>query len=250
MARGPGLVLFDLNDTLVDHTGTVRRTLLALRNEFPLLDGISTTSLTRRYNTLLAEAHPAIVRGELDAASARVARFARLLSEFGRTTPADTVARLAGRYREVYQASRRRLPGALGLLRSLSKSCTVGVLTNNRRSEQVETLTTFGLWPHVDFLITSEETGVPKPDPRAFKIAVRRADGSSATSLMVGDSWDDDVRGALRAGLRAVWLNRFGAPSPPPDPRVEVLESFVPVATTVRRMQHHLASRPPAARRT
>jgi FMN phosphatase YigB (HAD superfamily) len=49
---------------------------------------------------------------------------------------------------------------------------------------------------------------------------------------MIGDSWANDVEGARSAGIRAVWFNRDGRPSP--DPAVPVLRSLEISPETLR----------------
>jgi putative hydrolase of the HAD superfamily len=44
-----------------------------------------------------------------------------------------------------------------------------------------------------------------------------------ADAVMVGDSLDRDIHGALAAGLGAVWLNRSGAEAPAGITRVSTL---------------------------
>jgi len=41
---------------------------------------------------------------------------------------------------------------------------------------------------------------------------------------MIGDAWETDIAGARAAGIRPVWFNRFGAPSP--DPSVTEVHSL------------------------
>ena len=70
----------------------------------------------------------------------------------------------------------------------------------------------------------SAETGALKPEPGAFE-AVQRGLGLFPGELaMVGDSWNDDVQGALNAGWTALWLNREGRPRPDHPPDAELLE--------------------------
>jgi putative hydrolase of the HAD superfamily len=52
---------------------------------------------------------------------------------------------------------------------------------------------------------------------------------------MVGDAWATDIEGARAAGVRPIWLNRFGVTSPDPavqeigrlDPIEEVMELII-----------------------
>jgi putative hydrolase of the HAD superfamily len=56
-------------------------------------------------------------------------------------------------------------------------------------------------------IIISEEVGVNKPDSAIFKHAVTHAQTEVHTSLMIGDSLEADVRGALAFGMDAIYFN-------------------------------------------
>jgi putative hydrolase of the HAD superfamily len=68
-----------------------------------------------------------------------------------------------------------------------------------------------GLGEIFRFVVFSQDDGVEKPAPKLFDIAVDKAGCSIHELLHVGDSLDNDVAGATRAGIRCVWLNRIGA---------------------------------------
>ena len=58
------------------------------------------------------------------------------------------------------------------------------------------------------FVVFSQHRGVEKPDPRIFVIALEQAGCVAEEFLHVGDSLENDVKGATDAGIRSVWLNR------------------------------------------
>jgi putative hydrolase of the HAD superfamily len=89
-----------------------------------------------------------------------------------------------------------------------------------------------GLTSLVEALVTSEEVGVQKPDPKIFQTALDRVGVAAPDAAMVGDAWATDIEGARRAGVRPVWLNRFGDVSP--DPSVSELRSFEPLAEALQ----------------
>ena len=53
--------------------------------------------------------------------------------------------------------------------------------------------------------------GARKPERALFDAALQAAGRPASEAVHVGDSPDNDVAGALRAGLRAVLLRRAGA---------------------------------------
>jgi HAD superfamily hydrolase (TIGR01493 family) len=80
----------------------------------------------------------------------------------------------------------------------------------------------------------SAETGFLKPEPGAFEHVQKRLGLFPGQLAMVGDSWNDDVQGALAAGWTVLWLNREGRPRPDHDPEADLVEirdlSAVPAA--------------------
>ncbi|MGF1450146.1 MAG: HAD-IA family hydrolase [Opitutales bacterium] len=100
----------------------------------------------------------------------------------------------------------RPLPGAGEVLERLrARGFKLAVLSN--WDERLHPLLKQLRWArHFDFIGISSEIGWSKPAPEAFQAV---ADGLAlppAVILHVGDSLGSDVRGAQRAGLRAVWL--------------------------------------------
>jgi len=70
----------------------------------------------------------------------------------------------------------------------------------------------------------SAETGFLKPQRGAFEAVQKKMNLFPGQLAMVGDSWNDDVQGALKAGWTVLWLNREGRPRPDLDPEAEFVE--------------------------
>lgn len=107
------------------------------------------------------------------------------------------------------------------------RGLTIGLISNTQRC-----LASFQSHFALDGLfrvtISSAEHGFMKPHPSIFEAALERADVHVAEALMVGDSLDHDIEGALRIGMRAVLVSRSGVvPSGRPD---------VPVISTLREL--------------
>ena len=240
------LVLFDLDDTLFDHTASVHDALGGLRTRFAPLQRRSLRALVVDYGRYLEEIHPAIVRGEVDPDRARRERFARLFASCDARPTKAQIGRLTRMYQSLYRVHRRTVPGAKGVLLEIRREAMVGVLSNNRRDEQLEKMSALRLGRLVDFLVTSEELHWEKPDPRAFRAAARLGGVEPAATTMVGDSWSTDVAGALRAGLSAVWLNRRGEPMPRGYHAVEI-RGFRPVKSAASVILSAAGGGPPDA---
>ena len=86
----------------------------------------------------------------------------------------------------------------------------VGLVSNTNRDLD-EVLEVFDLGELVDGTVTSSQVGLFKPAPEIFAAALAGVGAAAGEAVMVGDSYGDDVAGALAAGLAgAVLLDRAG----------------------------------------
>ena len=99
------------------------------------------------------------------------------------------------------------------------------VVVSNWDHSLHERLEETGLAPLLDAAVASAEVGHAKPERAIFEHALALAGADPAGALHAGDSPDEDVGGALAAGLRAVLVVRDGGP--PPAAGVPVIRSLV-----------------------
>ena len=85
---------------------------------------------------------------------------------------------------------------------------TIGLVTN-MDSEMRSLCKKLGLGPYLDFVITSGEVGVDKPQPQIFLEALKRAGVEAEEALHVGDQYNIDATGAMAVGINALLLDRF-----------------------------------------
>ena len=226
-------VLFDLDDTLFDHRICARTALTTLYEAYDAFRNRPFADVERLHASFLEALHVRVTSGELPLEQARRERFRRLFAAVGVTPGDDVVAEAAETYRGGYMKIRRAIAGAAGLLAAVSHRCQVGIVSNNLLEEQQGKLRQCGLDRFIDELVVSEETGMSKPDPRIFQIALDRLGRRADEVVMVGDSWAADVLGARAAGIRAIWFNPDCAPSPEPEAGVVELHALEPVDAAV-----------------
>ena len=102
--------------------------------------------------------------------------------------------------------------GAHAVLDALAAAgIATGIITNGFSFLQKRKAQAHGLTERVRFVLTSEDAGAHKPDPRIFRRALDEIGIDAHDCWHVGDHRDNDVAGALDAGLGAVWF----APAPP-----------------------------------
>jgi HAD superfamily hydrolase (TIGR01549 family) len=227
-------VLFDLDDTLFDHTATSRAALRATTCELPFFATVDFEPFYQYYSDLLEELHLRVLAGTCSYAEARRLRFEGLLARYQPAAGPAAAERLADAYYVQYPQQRQPVPGALALLQALRPHYRIGIITNNRTAEQADKLRFLGMTELVDALITSEDVGVPKPDPRIFRAALQQLGAQPEETVLVGDNWVADVLGARAVGIRPLWLNRIDTPRPLAD--VAEITSLEPLAEVLAKI--------------
>ena len=222
------LVLFDLDDTLFDHQHSRRCGLLALQHTYPSLAQLPLEALVAEHERQLTASYDRVLDGTVSLQTNRLERFRHMFLHCGVEMPVAEAERAMQCYRRAYEAHRCAVPGVRPLLSHLKLRVRIGVVTNGLRAVQQEKLLVCKLEGLVDFLLTSEEAGVKKPDPRLFLRALDQGNARCEETVVIGDSWALDVVGAHHAGMRSLWLNRWQAPCP--DARLTTeLAAFEPL---------------------
>ncbi len=100
-------------------------------------------------------------------------------------------------------------PAAPTVVASLARVARVAVLSNMTAfdAHALRAVLTAGL-RDIEQVWLSCEIGVAKPDARAFHLCAEAVGVPVENCVMIGDSFPNDIAGALNAGMRAGWLNR------------------------------------------
>lgn len=107
-------------------------------------------------------------------------------------------------------------PGARKLLDALhDKYVRVAVCTDLLAHIQHRKMIALGLTDDVDCLVTSEEAGVEKPSPKIFAMCLKKLRLAPEEVCFVGDNYKKDIKGAMAAGMCAVWFCPDGMKEPP-----------------------------------
>ena len=101
------------------------------------------------------------------------------------------------------------IEGALEVLEYLKPKYKLFVLTNGFKNIQANKLNNSGINTYFSQVFDSESIGVKKPDPIIFKYALKNTNSKAKDSLMVGDSLEADIMGALSVGMKAIHYANF-----------------------------------------
>jgi putative hydrolase of the HAD superfamily len=94
--------------------------------------------------------------------------------------------------------------GTFELLDYLKDKYTLHIITNGFEEIQSKKMINSKIYHYFDQIITSESVGVKKPNSRVFEFALKVANAKKENSVMIGDSFEADIKGALSAGLHAI----------------------------------------------
>lgn len=110
-------------------------------------------------------------------------------------------------YIEVLPNNNQLFEGAHEILEHLYLKYRLHIITNGFNEVQYKKLDNSGLSKYFDKIITSEDAGVKKPNPKIFKYALDLAEATSKESIMIGDNWEADVMGAINNDIDAIYFN-------------------------------------------
>lgn len=207
----PRLVVFDLDDTLLDHRAAERAALADVHQTFA--DHLGAHDLAHVQATYHAHNVPLwrdFGAGRITADDLKRLRSERLLHAL--EAHALDPAVFSDTYLARYAVHWRWADGALDAYRAVAARYPVGVLTNGFSEQQRGKLARLPeIEAHAGLVVISEEVGVMKPDPRLFDHVLAEAavllgePVAPEAALYVGDSYHSDVLGGTGAGWRVAW---------------------------------------------
>lgn len=84
------------------------------------------------------------------------------------------------------------------------------IISNGFVEVQYRKLRNSGIEDYFDHVILSESAGALKPDPKIFEYALKQNNAEKHETLMIGDSFEADITGAVSSGIDAIYLNLNG----------------------------------------
>ena len=95
----------------------------------------------------------------------------------------------------------------ISVLEYLSSKYTLHIITNGFEHVQQRKLENSGIARFFKTVLTAEKIGVKKPHPTIFLSAMKTAEVLPEHAMMIGDSLEADIQGALKLGMQAIHFN-------------------------------------------
>ncbi|MEU9100315.1 HAD family hydrolase [Streptomyces sp. NPDC048361] len=202
-------VLWDIDDTIFDYATASRSGMRA---------HLDIEGLPRAYDSL-----DAALDGWDELTAVHWARFAsgetdwhgqrrdRVRAFLGDAMTDDVADAWFERHIVHYEAAWSLFPDTLPVLDVLADDYRHAILSNSSLPNQERKLRILGVRDRFEALLCAAELGVAKPEAGAFHAGCEALGLLPEEVVYVGDQPDIDARGAVEAGLKAVWLDRAEA---------------------------------------
>ncbi len=201
-------LFFDLDNTLWDFDKNSRLALFETLNEFGLSNNkISHEDFYNSYKELNESLWDAYRKKQISKPELIRTRFKNTLNLF-QINNIDPVL-MNEAYLKNMANQTILVDGAIETLDYLkAKGYQMHIITNGFTDVQNQKLLTSGLRKYFDKVFTSEAIEYPKPDVRIFQHALKSCNVKKEKSLMIGDSWDVDIKGAKEFGIDQVFFQK------------------------------------------
>ncbi len=209
MKRNYRHLFFDLDHTLWDFEANARATLASLYDELQLAQrGVHDFELFYRnylaHNERLWDRYR---KGYIRQDELRVKRMWLSLLDFKIADEALS-KKMSGEFLALLPTRTLLFPYTKEILHYLiGKGYSLHLITNGFETVQHSKLKHSGLDIFFGEVITSEGSNSLKPDRQIFEFAFARTNARPETSIMLGDTIEVDIQGAMNVGMDQVYVN-------------------------------------------
>ena len=205
-------LFFDLDHTLWDFDANAKQTLHQLHIDLNLADkGVHDFDLFHRNYLKHNEKLWARYRnGHIKQDELRLKRMWLTLLDF-QIADEDLSRQLSELFLQLLPTRTLLFPDTREVLQYLTdKGYQLHLITNGFEKTQYEKLRRSGLISFFNQIITSEGSNSLKPEKEIFEYALNKANATVAESIMIGDTLDVDILGAMNIGMDQVHVNYNG----------------------------------------
>lgn len=201
-------IFFDLDHTLWDFDRNAEETLIELFHSYQLKTlGIDSCEqfialYTKNNHQLWADYH----LGKITKDFLRAERFSKTFKQLG-VNPEAIPPQFEDDYVNISPTKTHLFEGAKEVLAYLNEKYTLHIISNGFKETTLTKMHHSNLYPYFKSIIISEDVGVNKPNPLIFQHALTRAKAQKMESIMIGDSLEADIDGALNFGIDAIFFN-------------------------------------------
>ena len=198
-------VFFDLDHTLWDFDKNSELTFETIFNKNH--PAIETKVFIEKYVPINQECWKLYQYDKITHAELRYNRLKYSFDALDYSISDEEIDTIANDYIRFLPENNHLFDGTFELLEYLNQKYNLHIITNGFADVQYKKINNSNIGSYFQTVTNSEMAGVKKPNPIIFDYALDLAKAKKENSIMIGDSLDADVQGALDAGLDAIFFN-------------------------------------------
>lgn len=216
-------LFFDLDDTLWAFSQNARETFYEMYQKYGYAQYFSSFqeyyALYQKRNLELWEEYG---RGEVTKEELNRQRFLYPLKTVGVENAASLSQQFSEDFFSVIPNKQGVMPHTHEVLQYLYSKYNLYILSNGFKELQCHKMRSAGLDIYFKKVILSDDIGILKPHPEIFHYALSVTQSELQESIMIGDSWENDVVGARNVGMQQVYYNIIGKKDFPYHPTFQI----------------------------
>jgi putative hydrolase of the HAD superfamily len=198
-------IFFDLDHTLWDFD---KNSELAFDNIFKeKLPEINGQEFTKVYVPINQACWKLYQNDEITSEELRYQRLKQSFDALNFQISDEKINKIAHQYIELLPQNNHLFDGAIATLEYLKPNYKLHIITNGFEKVQYLKIENSGIASYFSTITNSEMAGVKKPNPKIYEFALSLSQAKKETSVMIGDSIEADVIGALDFGIEAIFFN-------------------------------------------
>ncbi|MFD0698679.1 HAD family hydrolase [Paenibacillus sp. GCM10027628] len=208
------VIFFDMNNTILDRRQCFDSAFLEVMNDYtarwePDDQNWSSQDALQSYKLEWSRHRKAPIRSPISPDELRHVCLRKALQPFPVTVNPAFTRSFFDQVEEQEDNFVALFPGVEDTLETLSKTYKLAIISNGNRKRLQSNLQKLRLtsWIDQDRLFSSEKDGPRKPHPAIFEAAMKAMGTTANHSVMVGNSWRNDIVGATSCGMDAIWIH-------------------------------------------
>lgn len=202
-------IFFDLNHTLIDQNQSIRSCFLEVLNEFTGrwdtgAEQWDPEEVASQYEKKWSKARQTRKKSKLSLSKIQYSCLRAALKPYPFVVNDEFLQSFFKRFKQQKGNHIKLYPDTIKTLTKLRENYNLGIISNKAHVD-LKRIGLSDLFTNAH-MITSQKSGYRKPHPAVYKFALKTLNVKPSESVMVGNSWKNDIYGATQSGMDAVWI--------------------------------------------
>ncbi len=208
MMRNIKHIFFDLDHTLWDFDKNSEMAFAEIfKNKFPKIE---ISNFIEKYMPINQECWRLYQADKMTHEELRYQRLKQSFEAINFEISDEKIDFVADKYLELLPQNNFLFEGCFEILDYLKPKYNLHIITNGFAKVQELKMKNSGLFHYFQTITNSETAGAKKPNPKIFEQSLKVAAAKKQNSIMIGDSWEADVLGAVNFGIDAIYFTENG----------------------------------------